>query len=242
MPIKDFTSQKDLSYHLDAIPMIPAKPGDGFDLLTVSYIDTNKKYESLGDCFLPASVGYLKREYISSHDHPMVEHIESLESKVLPDFVAAADKVFNIGLSASGPGEVVGAEIEVEANFGKVSKSGIVLIDCKKDDCSGVPGLIDFLKRNAETLCQAPMLQERLYCDPESHPNSHRVLLAVVVQTIHGLEKTAVVKDSSVEGKVKVVLPKIATGAAGASVSQQQAETASQRGVIGIVVAILHSE
>lgn len=78
MPIKDFTDQKDLLRHLDAIPMIPAKPGKGFGMLMVAVVDTDNKYDCMGHSFSPTRVGYLNRDYIKKTDLPFVESIENL--------------------------------------------------------------------------------------------------------------------------------------------------------------------
>jgi hypothetical protein len=48
MTVKDFTSQKNLSRHMDAIPLIPAK-SNGLGLLEVAPIDTHNRLESVGD-------------------------------------------------------------------------------------------------------------------------------------------------------------------------------------------------
>ena len=235
MSIQDFTSQVDLSRHLDAIPFLPAKPA-GFRLLSVAVIDTKKKYERRGDSFLPTEASYLDKNYIQERDHAFVEILKEKENEPIniEDFGAVANKVFKFG------GSVSGGDVEIEASLHGSSDSVLLLLHCKKYDCT-CRGLIDFLKRNVAAMCESPFLQNRLGPDPRQ-PDSRRALLAIVVQSIKGHEHSAVVRDSGAEGKVKVSIPKIPAIGAGASHENAHTQILSQKGVIGIVVAIMKLE
>lgn len=133
-------------------------------------------------------------------------------------------------------------ELDIDVGKNETENTCLLLLDCKAQDCTHVRGLVDFLKNNVQAISEAPKLQSRLWPNAGNYPGSRRVLLAVIVRTITGFEQTAVFKENVSKGKMELKLPAISGAGATGSMKHKEGETASQRGIIGVAVAILQLE
>lgn len=93
MPAKDSTCDKALSYHMNAIPMIQARP-NGFDLLETIIIDMSNNYSSVTDSFITTGVGFFIDGAVRGADS---EYLSSLTTNIetlgFLDFMEAANQV-----------------------------------------------------------------------------------------------------------------------------------------------------
>ena len=64
MTAKDFTSQKNLSTHMEAVLRIPAKPPKGLSLFSVPVIDMDNKHDSVGDSLAITKASFLNDKVV----------------------------------------------------------------------------------------------------------------------------------------------------------------------------------